>query len=295
MHGNGALTAVRTSLSEQLAALRGVAVGELPESLLAVAVREVAGVHLLLPADWEALRHDEGAAGRPVPFWARPWPSGNALANALAADPPPAGARVLELGCGLAAPSIVAARAGAEVLATDGATDAVAFAAHSLALNQTVGEVAHAAWAEHGDQLAARGPFDLVLAADVCYTAENADALVRLLPRLLAPGGEARLADPGRTNARALPLRRPRELRARRRRRPARSRCTGCARADPRARLLERLLEPRRDDADVGPEVGDPARDGLARPEVREAVGGEHLRVHGVERRAAWSISPSSS
>jgi predicted nicotinamide N-methyase len=137
-----------------------------------------------------------------VPFWARPWPSGTALAEALAAEPPPAGARVLELGCGLGAPSIVAARAGAEVLATDGATDAVAYAAHSLALNQTTGEVAHAAWAEHGDELAARGPFDLVLAADVCYTAQNADALVRLLPRLVAPGGEARLADPGRTNAR---------------------------------------------------------------------------------------------
>ena len=79
MHGNGALTAVRTSLSEQLASLRGVAVSDLPASLLAVAVREVAGIHLLLPADWEALRHDEGAAGRPVPFWARPWPSGNAI------------------------------------------------------------------------------------------------------------------------------------------------------------------------------------------------------------------------
>jgi predicted nicotinamide N-methyase len=202
VHGNGALTAVRTSLSEQLAALRGVEVGELPASLLAVAVRQVAGVHVLLPADWEALRHDEGGAGRPVPFWARPWPAGTALAEALAADPPPDGARVLELGCGLGAPSIVAARAGAEVLATDGATDAVAYAAHSLALNQTVGDVAHAAWAEHGDELAARGPFELVLAADVTYTAENADALVRLLPRLVAPGGEARLADPGRTNAR---------------------------------------------------------------------------------------------
>jgi 2-polyprenyl-3-methyl-5-hydroxy-6-metoxy-1,4-benzoquinol methylase len=109
---------------------------------------------------------------------------------------------VLELGCGLGAPSIVAARAGAEVLATDGATDAVAYAAHSLALNRAVGEVAHATWADHGDELAARGPFDLVLAADVCYTAQNADALVRLLPRLVAPDGEARLADPGRANAR---------------------------------------------------------------------------------------------
>src|SRR4051812_6681079 len=202
MSGNGALTAVRTSLSEQIATLRGVAVAELPESLLAVAVREGAGVHLLLPADWEALRHDEDAAGRPVPFWARPWPSGRALAEALAADPPSAGARVLELGCGLAAPSIVAARAGAEVLATDGATDAVAYAAHSLALNQVLGEVAHADWAEHGEQLAERGPFDLILAADVLYTAANADAAVRLLPRLVAPEGEVRLAHPRRTNAR---------------------------------------------------------------------------------------------
>ena len=202
MHGNGALTAVRTSLSEQLASLRGVAVAELPESLLTVAVREVAGIYLLLPSDWEALRHDEGAAGRPVPFWARPWPSGTALAGALADEPPAPGARVLELGCGLAAPSIVAAKAGADVLATDGATDAVAFAAHSLTLNDAVGEVAHATWADHGDQLAERGPFDLVLGADVLYTPENADAAVRLLPRLLAPGGEVRLADPGRTNAR---------------------------------------------------------------------------------------------
>jgi predicted nicotinamide N-methyase len=202
VEGNGALTAVRTSLSEQLAALRGVAVAELPATLLDVAVRRVAGVHLLLPADWDALREEEGAAGRPVPFWARPWPSGTALASALAGDPPPAAARVLELGCGLAAPSIVAARAGANVLATDGATDAVAYAAHSFALNQTTGEVAHAAWADHGDELAERGPFDLVLGADVLYTPLNADELVRLLPRLLAPWGEVRLADPGRANAR---------------------------------------------------------------------------------------------
>ncbi|HET8953164.1 MAG TPA: hypothetical protein VFN44_21755, partial [Solirubrobacteraceae bacterium] len=110
-------------------------------------------------------------------------------------------ARVLELGCGLAAPSIVAARAGALVLATDGATDAVAYAAHSLALNQKTGDVAHAAWADHGDELAGRGPFDLVLGADVLYTPANAEVLAKLLPRLLAPWGEVRLADPGRANA----------------------------------------------------------------------------------------------
>jgi len=140
--------------------------------------------------------------GRPTPFWARPWPSGLALARELAESPPAAGAKVLELGCGLGAPSIVAARAGAIVLATDGAADAVVFTAHSLALNEVEAEVAHADWAEHGDVLVERGPFDLVLGADVLYTPANAETLVRLLPRLLAPWGEVRLADPGRANAR---------------------------------------------------------------------------------------------
>ena len=204
MHGNGALTVVRSSLAEQLAALRGVPAGSLPAPLLEVTVRRVdpPGLYLVHPSDWEALREEEAAAGRPTPFWARPWPSGLALARDLAERPPAAGAKVLELGCGLAAPSIVAARSGATVLATDGASDAVVFAAHSLALNEVEAEVAHADWAEHGDVLVERGPFDLVLGADVLYTPANAELLVRLLPRLLAPWGELRLADPGRANAR---------------------------------------------------------------------------------------------
>ena len=198
------LRALRTSLAEQLAALRDVPVAALPAPLVDIEVRrkDMAGVgaYVVRPADWEALRAEEGAAGRPVPWWARLWSSGRALAAALAASPPRG--RVLELGCGLALPSIVAALAGAEVLATDGATDAVAFAAHGLALNDVEAEVAHVDWATHGDALAARGPWDVVLAADVLYTGANVEAASRLLPRLLAPGGELRLADPGRAGAR---------------------------------------------------------------------------------------------
>jgi predicted nicotinamide N-methyase len=201
------LVALRTSLAEQLAVLRGVPVAALPAPLLDVAVRRAGlpgerDAFLVLPADWEALREEEGAAGRPVPWWARPWPSGRALAAALAAAPPPRGSRVLELGCGLALPSVVAARAGGEVLATDGATDAVAYAAHALALNEVDAEVAHVDWAAHGEALTARGPWDLVLAADVLYTSANVEAALALLPRLLADRGEVRLADPGRAGAR---------------------------------------------------------------------------------------------
>ena len=41
-----------------------------------------------------------------------------------------------------------------------------------------------------------------MLAADVLYTRANVEAASRLLPRLLAPGGEIHLADPGRAGAR---------------------------------------------------------------------------------------------
>jgi predicted nicotinamide N-methyase len=192
-----AAAALRASLEERLRAFRD----EVPDSLLDVSVRRAAGVYLVVPGDWEQLRHDEGGAGRGVPYWARPWPSGIRLAEAVAADPPLPRTRVLELGCGLAAPSIAAAKAGADVLATDASLDAVVFAAHSLALNEVEGEVAQADWAAHGDQLVERGPWDLVLAADVLYTRANVEAATRLLPRL---GAQIRLADPNRNGARNL-------------------------------------------------------------------------------------------
>jgi len=193
---------VLLNLREQLGALRGVPVKDLPPALLDVRQQRIGDVVVVRPRDWEQLRHEEGGAGRPVPYWAMPWPSGTALAAALARTPPAAGTTVLELGCGLALPSIVAARAGASVLATDGSSDAVVFAAHSLALNEVEGEVARVDWAEHGDELAARGPWDLVLAADVLYLRGNVEAALRLLPRLVKPAGEVWIADPRRAGAR---------------------------------------------------------------------------------------------
>jgi predicted nicotinamide N-methyase len=196
-----ALSALRASLREQLAALRGLPAGALPPALLDIRLQRFGDVMLVRPRDWEQLRHEEGGAGRPVPYWAVPWPSGRALAETLTSASV-SGLRVLELGCGLGLPSIAAARAGGDVLATDGASDAVAFAAHSLALNELGGEVALVEWEEHGDALAARGPWDLVLAADVFYLQANVRLGLRLLPELVAPGGEIWLADPRRAGTR---------------------------------------------------------------------------------------------
>jgi predicted nicotinamide N-methyase len=200
------LGALHASLAERLAELRGVRQEDLPEPLLDVVVRGIklpgGEVFIVRPDDWEALRDEEGAAARPIPYWARLWPSAEALARALARKPPGPGTKVIELGCGLGLPSIVAARGGAAVTATDGHEDAVAFAAHCLALNEQEATVIRADIANDADALAELGPFDLVLAADVLYTVANADALLLILPRLLEPNGEVWLADPDRAGGR---------------------------------------------------------------------------------------------
>ena len=191
---------LRTSLAEQLGRLRE-GDGPLPEPLLDVVSVEVAGMTILRPRDWDELRHQEGGAGRGVPYWALLWPSGLALAADLAAGPDLGGRRVLELGCGLGAPSVVAAGRGAEVLATDSAPEAVVFTAHNLALNDLEGDVALLDWRD-GDALAAGGPWDLVIAADILYLRHNVEALARLLPALVGDSGEALIADPRRAGGR---------------------------------------------------------------------------------------------
>ena len=128
-----------------------------------------------------------------LPYWAELWPSSIALARAVTALPL-AGLAVVELGCGLALPSIAAALGGARVLATDWSSEALAYAERNARDNGAELETARVAWASP-DALVARAPFDLVLAADVLYEARNAAQLSELLPRL---GGEVRLADPGR-------------------------------------------------------------------------------------------------
>jgi predicted nicotinamide N-methyase len=96
---------------------------------------------------------------------------------------------VVELGCGLGVPSLVAAARGASVTAIDWAQDAIEL----LRLNADRNGLELSAMRIDWRELA--GSFDLVLAADVLYEQRNVAPLVELLPRL-AP--EALVALAGR-------------------------------------------------------------------------------------------------
>jgi predicted nicotinamide N-methyase len=154
-------------------------------------------LRLLQPKESAELPDDGPVEWAPIaPYWSVLWRSGVTLAGELDGVEL-RGRRVVELGCGLALPSLAAARAGAEVLATDSDSDALDLLTQNAAANDVQVETAAVDWAEP-DALIGRAPFDLVLAADVLYERENVALLLSLLP-LLAP--EAWLADPGRPAA----------------------------------------------------------------------------------------------
>jgi predicted nicotinamide N-methyase len=159
-------------------------------------------IDLAHPRDAMELLYEQnfGADGTEPPYWAQPWPCGVELARAVA-EAVPAGSRVLELGCGLALPSMAAARGGAHVLATDQAAGALAFAAYNARRNHIFLEVETCRWADPAAAIAG-APWDIVLAADVLYLHSGLDALQALLPRLVDSTGEIWIADQARPPAR---------------------------------------------------------------------------------------------
>ncbi len=149
------------------------------------------------PTEAAELPDDGPIEWAPVaPYWAVLWRSGVALARELDGLPL-SGRRVLELGCGLGLPSLVAARAGAAVLATDVSREALELLGRNAAENGLTVECAHQDW-HRPDDLLARAPFDCVLAADVLYEEDSVEALLSLLPQLAC---DVWLADPGRAPA----------------------------------------------------------------------------------------------
>ena len=167
---------------------------DLVEESVALRGREL---HILRPRDSEALLDEEAFEREEfLPYWAELWPSGVALARSVSARSL-RGARVLELGCGLALPSIAAALAGGRVLATDWSPDAIGLARLNADRNGAAIQTAVSAWDDPAVLLEG-APWELVLASDVLYERRNVPLLLALLPRLVDERGEVMLADPSR-------------------------------------------------------------------------------------------------
>src|SRR6185503_472099 len=131
----------------------------MPEELISQTIELPSGqLRLLQPQEAAALPDAGPVEWAPVaPYWSVLWRSGVALACELDGvalrD-----ARVVELGCGLAVPSIAAARAGAAVLATDACAEALTLAMRNAHANDARIETATVDWAAP-DGLVGQAPF----------------------------------------------------------------------------------------------------------------------------------------
>ncbi len=141
------------------------------------------------------------AADEYMPYWADLWPAARMLAKAIMKEKWPPGLNVLEVGCGLGLPGVVALAMGARVMFSDYDKTALRFAADNAELNgfdnyETL-------------QLDWRYPptdrqFPMILAADLIYEMRNVAPLVALIKQLLTPDGECLLTDQDRVPSHVL-------------------------------------------------------------------------------------------
>ena len=180
-----------------LAVMRGA-----PEGLRARTVPAPGGPLIVYESDDLDRDLDHAiASGGPAPYGRVLWPSAHAAASALLAllrahraehGVPPS---VVELGCGTGLCALVAARAGAKVLATDvdqGALVAVRAAAIQFPgaqLTTALFDVCNSAVMPAGD---------IVMAADLLYEEDLSRAMARRAREALARGSIVIVGDPGR-------------------------------------------------------------------------------------------------
>ncbi len=161
--------------------------------------------HLTCVRDQDALLAgvtDEAGVDE-FPFGLLLWPSAIALAEQIAREPGlVAGKRVLEIGAGgVGLPGFAAREAGAaSVLQTDYHAESLALLARNATQNGCAGHVRQTAgdWRAFPDL---GQPFDVVIGSDVLYARPLHDALMELLPQLVAPGGRLLISDPMRPQA----------------------------------------------------------------------------------------------
>lgn len=161
---------------------------------------------LLLPAEPdEFLNQLDASENAPWPdlYWAQLWPAAVTTANFVAQTPWPAGTPILEVGCGIGLVGLAALAAGYGVTFSDYVPLALDLALENAARNGFDGRTGglsprgllldwHAPFAE---------TFPVIAASDVLYYRDCHQALLGTLTKMLAPGGECWIGDPGRSAA----------------------------------------------------------------------------------------------
>jgi predicted nicotinamide N-methyase len=144
---------------------------------------------------WQATEEELADMGLPPPYWAFAWAGGQALARHILDTPEiVAGKTVLDFASGSGLVAIAAMKAGA---AHAIAADIDPYAEAAAILNAELNGVAVEAVSE--DLIGTAGPWDVVLAGDICYEQPLAERVTDWLRGLSEAGLTVLMGDPGRT------------------------------------------------------------------------------------------------
>lgn len=143
---------------------------------------------------WRKTEAELDEIGLPPPFWAFAWAGGQALARYVGDNPElVAGKRVLDFASGSGLVAIVAAMAGA---ARVEASEIDEFAQAAIALNARQNDAAVAVLAE--DVVGSDRGWEVVLAGDISYQKDMAEAATPWLEGLARRGAIVLIGDPRR-------------------------------------------------------------------------------------------------
>lgn len=130
------------------------------------------------------------------PYFGVLWPAAEGLAQYIGARPELVKNKtVLELGCGLGFPALVATHVGGKVLATDFHPDVEEYFQRNCRHSTIHCEYQRLNWREESSV----GQFDVVMGSDVLYESKHPKEVARGLVRYAKPGGKIILSDPGRS------------------------------------------------------------------------------------------------
>lgn len=134
------------------------------------------------------------------PYFGTLWPSALSLARNVAgeADDQMRGCSLLEVGCGLGVPAMVALKQGAQVTAMDYHPDVEAFLRENLRVNGLPDDsltFVRGSWLNPSPSLKR---YDWIIGSDVLYSAEQPIPLAAFIHQHLSPQGKVIITDPGR-------------------------------------------------------------------------------------------------
>ena len=144
---------------------------------------------------WQKTEDELGKIGLPPPFWAFAWAGGQALARYILDNPALVRSKnVLDFASGSGLVAIAAKMAGADAVL---AADIDHFAYESMRLNMAANHVSFTPTLEN--QIGQDRTWDVVLAGDIAYERDTAQAVSAWLETLHKRGALVLIGDPGRS------------------------------------------------------------------------------------------------